>query len=112
MEDEIKVGDYVRDSDGCIFKVNEIVPDDDTDDLWLEEGFLKGTWKSMVKKYSSNIIDLIEEGDYVNGQEVIEIRKQNNKIYLMTDYMPPKYIKEDIKSIATHEQIKSIEYKI
>ena len=52
------------------------------------------------------------KGDYVNGKEVIEIRKQNNKIYLMTDYMPLKYIKEEIKSIVTHEQFRNIEYKI
>lgn len=66
----------------------------------------------MVTKHSKKIIDLIEENDYVNGQKVIEIIKQNNKIYLMTDYMPPKYIKEDIKSIVTHQMFEQIEYKI
>ena len=35
----------------------------------------------MLGKNSENIIDLIESGDYVNGEEVIEVRKQNEKIY-------------------------------
>lgn len=30
----------------------------------------------------------------------------------MTGYVPQSYIKEDIKSIVTHEQFESIEYKV
>lgn len=30
----------------------------------------------------------------------------------MTGYVPQTYIKEDIKSIVTHEQMASIEYKV
>lgn len=119
MEDEIKVGDYVRDSDGCIFKVNEIVPDDDTDDLWLEEGFLKGTWKSMVKKYSSNIIDLIEVGDYVNGYRIYginNIKDSTNKAFTVFLKNNNKVLrfwnKDDIKSIVTKEMFKSVEYRM
>lgn len=57
---EIEIGEYVRDRDGFIVKVNNIVPDEDSTDIWYEEKILKGTWKSMIVKHSKNIIDLIE----------------------------------------------------
>jgi len=60
MEDEIRIGEWVRDKDGVIIKVNNIVPDEDSTDIWYEERILQGTWKSMVTNHSSNIINLIE----------------------------------------------------
>lgn len=48
----------------------------------------------------------------MNEKEIIEVRKQDGKIYLMTDYVPQKYIKEDIKSIVTKEQFQSVEYRL
>lgn len=68
--------------------------------------------KDEVLDHNKNIIYLVEVGDYVNGKEVIEVREQEGKIYLMTGYVPQSYIKEDIKSIVTHEQFESIEYKV
>ena len=68
--------------------------------------------KDNIVKHSKNIKKLIKTGDYINGQEVIEIRKQNGKMYLMTSYVPQKYIAEEIKTIVTKEQMQSIEYKV
>lgn len=119
MEDKIKIGEYVRDLNGFIVKVNKIVPDNDIDDLWLEEGFLKGTWKSMVKKYSSNIIDLIEVGDYVNGYRIYginNIKDSTNKAFTVFLKNNNKVLrfwnKDDIKSIVTKEMFKSVEYRM
>ena len=53
--EEIKVGEYARTKGGCIFKVTE---------YWLNE--CKAD-RANILKHSPNIIDLIEEGDYVNG---------------------------------------------
>ena len=127
--EEIKVGEYVRFQNGIIKKVYKV----EKVDLYAAvEGLKFGTKKDGFElwiyfsaddyplrlepneelrlKHSPNIIDLIEEGDYVNGTEVIEVRKQNNKIYLMTSYVPQKFIKEDIKSIVTKEQFEQRKY--
>ena len=72
--------------------------------------------KKRIKKSSSNIIDLIEVGDYVNGVEVIGFEKDNdNKEYLQCgvgDYVVCTYYAESIKSIVTKEQFEEMEYKI
>lgn len=110
--EEIKVGEYVRTKEGCIFQiVGQCKRVDhtlyDTDNF----GICSSTvLKEITKKHSPNIIELIEEGDYVNGEKVIEVRKQNEQIYLMTSYVPQKYIKEDIKSIVTKEQFNQMKY--
>lgn len=114
---EIEVGEYVRTPIG-IFIISHINIDFDDNDknkclLCQNE---KNSFLSIdiIKKlkHSKNIIDLVEVRDYVNGQEVIEVREQEGKIYLMTGYVPQTYIKEKIKSIVTHEQFASIEYKV
>ncbi len=48
----------------------------------------------------------------MNEEKVIEIRNQNEKIYLMTNYVPQKYLKSDIKSIVTHEQFEQMKYVV
>lgn len=101
---EIEVGEYVRTDKGYITKMSS----EEFIKIMLEDKSVFG----KALKHSKNIIDLVEEGDYVNGQEVIEVREQDGKIYLMTGYVPQTYIKEDVKSIVTHEQFESIEYKV
>lgn len=70
-----------------------------------------------IVKHSKNIIDLIEVGDYVNGQEVLCFRNDNCDYDLGTEYNDDYgyYFgigKQDIKSIVTSEQFKSVEYKV
>ena len=70
--------------------------------------------KKKVIKASSNIIDLIEEGDYVNGVEVIGKEFDNfNKEYLQCgvgDYVICTFEVKDIKTILTKEQFESQKY--
>ena len=118
---QIEVGEFVRDCDGIIIKVNEIQEYKEDDDIWYEETTLKGTWKSMVVKHSKNIIDLIEVGDYVNGYKVTKVGKYSSDY---PDFMIGEtyigienkeywiYEEEKIKSIVTKEQFKSVEYII
>lgn len=116
---KIEVEEYVRNEDGYIWQIKKTK---DLDNIFIDEdGKVKEIAGETVfgddviveiTKHSRDIIDLVEVGDYVNGKEVIEVREQEGKIYLMTGYVPQTYIKEDIKSIVTHEQMASIEYKV
>ena len=75
-------------------------------------------------KTSHNIIDLIEVGDYVNGEKVIRIDKDpfiKGQINLWTNTTTSNYwgdislspiIEKDIKSIVTKEQFSQMEYKV
>ena len=123
MENEIKVGEYVRTKNGEIHKVEDI------EDLrihiqtekimfrsWVEDYY--GTHKEdrFIVKHSKNIIDLIEVGDYVNGQEVTEIKEWNSSKdgyfrYAVTCHY--EIIRADeIKTIVTKEMMDSISYKV
>lgn len=104
----IEVNDYVRTKNG---KIDKVINSNFYMSIYVE--CEKGLYLiENIVKHSKKLIDLIEVGDYVNGREVIEVREQEGKIYLMTGYVPQTYIKEDIKSIVTHEQMASIEYKV
>ena len=113
---EIEVGEYVRTNRGVIGKIIRIERDDI--DIYLKwYVFYDGKNERYINKpyivnHNKIISEIVEVGDYVNGKEVIEVREQEGKIYLMTGYVPQSYIKEDIKSIVTHEQFESIEYKV
>lgn len=65
----------------------------------------------IIIKSSPNIIDLIEVGDYVNGGQVREIEKDYIRIS-GGSYIWQFLKKEEIKSIATKEQFKNIEYEV
>ena len=78
----------------------------------LEDG--RQIEETDIKNHNKNIIDLIEVGDYVNGYYVGLIDVDNfdeeatNKKYLLCG--GTAIFEEDIKSIVTKEQYKSIEY--
>lgn len=69
-----------------------------------------------VENFSNNIIDLIELGDYVNGEIVTKIKEWNSLIdgnfrYVVTCHY--EIIRADeIKSIVTKEQFKEMEYRV
>lgn len=125
MKDKIKIGEYIRTKDGIIGKIFE--EDDigkygvciDTtflDDYADETNFVK---YEDIKKHSFNIIDLIEEGDYVNGNEItLEAPNPDplcDPIYGYFDRygeLVGIIENEDIKSIVTKEQFKAIEYEV
>ena len=116
----MKVGDYVRTDDGLIGKVvsepyeykDSIACDIDfgNNDIYNEYEM----YQSIVKS-SPNIIDLIEEGDYVNGKEILEIKQnaESGLRYLTYSYVPMGYYVErsdEIKSIVTKQQYNSMKY--
>lgn len=108
--EEIKVGEYVRTKRGVICKVL-----DNWDDMYLnvdkpvfatEDSETANYYvhREYIAKHSPNIIDLIEEGDYVNGKRV-DFDKFEHKLYVGNDYDNQTFIKDmDIKTILTKEQ--------
>ena len=127
--EEIKENEYIRTKKKGIFKVLSIKK--------TAYGYLCGTTdndniltftvgkggnaeiKNDIVKHNSNIIDLIEVGDYVNGSEVVAEKYKNydmnfinvdSKISFGWGYgVIPE---NDIKSILTKEQFASMEYRL
>ena len=60
-----------------------------------------------IIKHSFNIIDLIEVGDYVNGEVVIGTWNGNR-----IETHRSNFHEDNIKSIVTHEQFNSIKYEV
>ena len=124
----MKVGDYVRTSDGYISKYigknktpycagkhlsfETTIRDtrfeeyDENTMIWeseIEKGFVD------IVKSSPNVIDIIEVGDYVNKKRVTGIDGIKKKIYVEEGYY---FNKKDIVTILTKEQFKNMEYKL
>jgi len=121
---KLEVGMYVR-TDGRIFKLDE-----NNIDGWK---VVLDMYKNAKVKASHNIIDLIEEGDYVNGSLVEEVGKDRvfTNVYYedgdynsfigadgdwescyVSDYRQEIICDYEIKSIVTKEQFSSMEYKV
>lgn len=109
----MKVGDYIRTKDylgtQLICKIEKIFDEYciDTDkEYWDTEHIIKS---------SPNIIDLIEVGDYVNGQLVTsaeEVVKNDDRYIGFGNYDYYLSKNEEIKLIVTKEQFEAIQYKI
>ena len=119
----MKIGDYVRFKDGDIGRIMDIeehkieehkrvrklIRVEDFSYLYFKEG--------DIEKSSPNIIDLIEVGDYVNGEKVTRVIPEDICGDEVLDYQhifvgDKEIFKEDIKSIVTKEQFESMEYKV
>lgn len=124
---EIKVGEYVRTKNGLIGKVNKIELAGSGVRFggeYLSETIIQfndgKVYERRVKekdiiKHSFNLIDLIEVGDYVNGnivtdkylfageKPVIEIERNDTNCKCLCE--------KDIKSILTHESYEANAYK-
>lgn len=65
--------------------------------------------KENIIKASPDIIDLIEEEDYVNGKKVDNVALgRGNYIYIGVH----RIYESEIKSIVTKEQFKQMSYKV
>ena len=108
---EIEVGGYVRTRAGHFYKITRI--DENGLIYWnkIQCGWSTEQLKDIVAKHSKNIIDLVEVGDYVNGKLIHKIDKGPNYCYLYYGNCKT-FVDYQIKSIVTHEQFESIEYKV
>lgn len=112
----IEVGDYIKDKEGNITRIFNLLNLDREVYLYLgEDGYQYSD--NAIKSHSKNIIDLIEIGDYINGKLIEEIANIQGKTCLFYDLELPMeiglhfYTEQDIKTIVTHEQFENIEYK-
>lgn len=115
----LKIGEYTR-INGKIGKVKDIVLNGNNYEdsgIYLEnEKFTLGKEEIYKLKSSYNIIDLIEVGDFVNENEVIDKYLFNGEIPVLEttgDETNAKCMCEgDIKTILTHEQYERNCYRL
>ena len=123
----LKIGEYTR-INGKIGKVKDIVLNGNNYEdsgIYLEnEKFILGKEEIYKLKSSYNIIDLIEEGDYVNGSEVLNFEnkyiEEKDKFICYGVITENCYlenansfiIEKKIKNILTKEQYENNCYKV
>lgn len=104
---KIKAGEYIKPFDE-IEKVTSI-----DDDYFVRTDKCNIYYPSVIEitKHSFNIIDLIEVGDYVNGEKVKAIgypfKESVKEVIFEDDGHTPK-----IATIVTKEQFAESEYKV
>lgn len=118
----LEVGMYVRHKPLLsrkyvkINKIKEIEEKENCLHIWLEDKDLI-TEKYLIKA-SYNIIDILEEGDFVStitGECAVIIgvyHDINDKKYIRLCNCIGDYYEDDIKSVITHEQMEQIAYKV
>lgn len=128
---DIQVGEYVRTNNARgIRKVDRINEEATVNRYLFIDGYdhsdtIYGIIRAdQITKHSFNLIDLIEVGDYVNGEMITKDRWGN--LYCCSTYIGgekittiecyPTYVREMdkdyIDTIVTHEQFANMEYKI
>lgn len=113
MENEIKVGEYIRANGGYIGKVIKIREKEgrECDTYYVCDTVMASGFYEHIIKHSPNLIDLIQCGDYVNGKEVTRnnLYRERQCILFGIDYV----VKENnIGTIVTKEQFNAISYKV
>ena len=117
MEDKIEVGEYIRTIDGTIAKIE----DDEFDLRYGCFGSIQPFYRyfknkeqitESIVKHSKNIIDLIGEGDYVNGKYVYSVGTAMGNLPIINHTDGTFTPSNMIKSIVTKESFASVEYKI
>ena len=128
MKLELRENMYVRTKDGIIDKI-----------LKLNESYVKGVSQKddfyaydidNIVKASYNIIDILEEGDYVNGVEITEIYEKGDSFKGNRDYIFKEktievcndnyelipfealFTNNEIETIVTKEQMEQMAYKV
>ena len=124
--DKIEVGEFVRTVDGK-FGIFDRYSERKEDSLYKSpfNCFIKlqkrktclQCSRDYIIKHSKNIIDLIEEGDYVNGHLIVNeiYGEDDNELYfeIEDDLNKSRYIGEkDIEYISTKEKYKEKIYVI
>ena len=116
----IEIGEYVRTKDGHIARyIEKLAKDEDVSDGMLFDSFIYEKYKhirysflkEIIVKHSKQLIDLIEVGDYVNGELIHKIDKGSNYCYLYYDNCKT-FVDYQIKTILTKESYMANCYKV
>ena len=118
---KLEVGQFARLKSGYICKIININDFREPNMKYgVEANYLKDVMfigDDDIVKASYNIIDILEEGDYVNGDKIgyIDDCECTMREYYY-DYENPNedvgHWQEEIKSITTHEQMEQMAYKV
>ena len=114
---KIEVGDFVRTKKGIgkILEIKTVQPKmyGKHDVAYLINVCLKMyISKTVFIKHSKDIIDLIEVGDYVNGEHVYKFGKAKNGqkwIHILSGYL---LYNKDITTVVTKEQMRNMQYVV
>lgn len=125
--DKVKVGEYIRTKSGIIAKITKINTNNHYyfDKVVLDK-FAELSEKGMqllLKKHSFVTSELVEKGDYVNGEKIVKIEEDIyiGGLNLWTErtasdgfggFYQIKYREKDINSILTKEQFNNHEYEV
>ena len=139
MKLELKENMYIRTKDGHIDKIllveyaeekRQQYPNHPSKKYWRDKILLlkAGYWRTTqnIIKASYNIIDILQVGDFVNGNEVMEADWINENgeyeeglafpmyasddLDVIENWLPLRCV--DIKSIVTKEQMESMSYEV
>ena len=115
---KLEVGMYVRTKEGYICKILKL-NEPFEDDGYLDHNDIRSSsiQEKNVVKASYNIIDLIEVGDYVNGDLITSAEDvyTTDNIYIGREVIVKHsyvIIEEDIETIVTKEQFSAMEYRL
>lgn len=102
---EICLNEYIRTKNG---KIDKVINDNYyiSEYIECEKGIVD---KERIINHSKNIIDLIELGDFINGNKVYKVT--NTCIYCIGKAVQNK-LTVNIQTILTHEQYERNCYKI
>ena len=100
----IKIGEYIRTTEGYIYKVRSKEHLD----------FLKwqDTMIGEIKVHSKNIVNLIEPYDLINGLIVEEVQRYPADRKHLIRVNGEFYTEDNIKTILTHEQYEQNCYRV
>ena len=123
---ELKEKMFVRTklNDFCnVVAIRKIDEFDDDGSFWIDDYIIDAYGdeqnrlnKEDIEKASENIIDLIEEGDYVNGYKVLfadkDLADTVNIKCINNSEERVSFYEEDIKDVLTKEQFDSMKYVV
>lgn len=108
--EELQVGEFIRTKSGELYKIDYVGESVVTAG---EEVIIP---LNYIENNSTDIIELVKVGDYVNGKMISNVDKIDNKNFLewedgdmySTDIQNDKFI----KSIVTKEKFSSVEFNV
>ena len=126
---ELKKGIYIRTNKGKIGKIIKQIDNSGSlhhnNYVWLlDNGDVLALHSNKVKNVGFNLIDLIEVGDYVNGNKVTKLGFDKLLLHCKTiechqedlswgyEGVTFMYTNNDIKDVITKEQFNSMKYVI
>lgn len=123
MKIELKENMYVRTKDGIIDKViidyngHCASPNCECKHISCAKNYYD---EDKVAKASYNIIDILEEGDYVNGQKIyydeeldfLYVQSFDGDGEFYQESITKQSFIDNIKSVITHEQMEQMAYKV